>query len=60
MHKCFVLRVFNCTALSTKFLRILRDQTMIFVGVKVGGDLDKILRDYYCTEVIKNIKTQLI
>ena len=49
---CCTLRVFNCIALTTHFLEPLRDETMIFAGVRAGGDLAKIERDYHCTEVM--------
>ena len=53
MRKWCVLCIFNHTALPAQFLELLRDATMIFAGVVEGGDLDKIGRDYHCTEVIK-------
>ena len=34
----------------------MRDETMIFVEVGVGGDLAKIGRDIHCTEIIKTLK----
>ena len=54
--KCFILRIFNCTVLPTQFLELLRDETMIFVGVGVGGDLAKIGIEFHCAEVTKHMK----
>ena len=55
----FILCIFNCTVLPTQFLELLRDETMIFVGVGVGGDLAKIGREFHCAEVAKHMKNAI-
>lgn len=56
IQKCYILRVFNYTVLPTQFLELFRDETMIFVGVRVVGDLSNIEIDFNCAEIIKNMK----
>ena len=52
----YILNIFSYLVLPTQLLKILRVKTIFFVGVGIGSNLAKIERDFYYTEVIRNMK----